>query len=80
MHWAEDLRAGEMRKEQDLSILPTVFSHVLIAQHYPLRIAGTEGGSKSKSEARILGGGAAAPVKPLKAVTTGHELSFPLWV
>lgn len=56
MHRAEDLRAGEMRKEQDSSILPIVFSHVLIAQYYPLRIAGTEGGSESKREARMGGG------------------------
>lgn len=54
MRWAEDLRAREMKKEQDPLILPVVFSHVPPAQHRPLRILGEEGGSESKREARRL--------------------------
>lgn len=45
-HGAEDLRARELKKGQDLLIPPVVFSHVPIAQHHALRILGEEGGSE----------------------------------
>ena len=43
MHWAEHLRATEMKKEQTSLIQPVVFSHLPIAQRHPLGTLQEEG-------------------------------------